>query len=204
VTVGKKSWIGSRKFDTRFTLRVDWERIFFLPNSNNQCRLQRYVVSALDMVEKLEVQVLKISADTDELRDHLVSIALEWERVFGVAPSITSALSEYDAARLVGHSDESYGKTCVGRTAVSRGCDFIHDGVRYQIKANRPSGKPGSPVTKVGQAKNYEWDRLIWLLYDCSFVLQEAWEWEVSQYRAEFEGRPRLSPSDMRKGRRLR
>jgi hypothetical protein len=76
-----------------------------------------------------------------------------------------------------GHTDESYGKTCVGRTAVTRGCDFIFNGLRYQIKANRPSGKPGSFVTLVGKASNYDWDRLIWLLYDRYFVLQEAWEW---------------------------
>jgi len=121
----------------------------------------------------------------------------------GVAPSITSAISEYDAARLVGHTDESYGKACVGRTAVTRGCDFICNGIRYQIKANRPSGKPGSPVTKAGEAKNYDWDRLIWILYNRDFVIQEAWEWDVAQYRAEFERRTRLAPLDMRKGKRL-
>jgi len=43
-----------------------------------------------------------------KLRDSLVAVTLEWERVFGVAPSITSAVSEYDAACLVGHTDESY------------------------------------------------------------------------------------------------
>lgn len=147
---------------------------------------------------------LKVSSRTDELRNHLVAVTLEWERIFGVAPSITSAISEYDAARLVGHTDESYRKACVGRTAVTRGSDFIHNGLRYQIKANRPTGKRGSPVTKVGEAKNYDWDRLIWILYDRNFVLQEAWEWDVSEYRAEFEGRTRLAPADMRKGKRLR
>ena len=151
----------------------------------------------------MEEDALKISSRTDDLRNRLVAVTLEWERVFGVAPSITSAISEYDAARLVGHTDESYGKACVGRTAVTRGCDFIYNGLRYQIKANRPSGKPGSPVTKVGEAKNYDWDRLIWLLYDRNFVLQEAWEWDINQYRAEFEGCPRLAPADMRKGKRL-
>jgi hypothetical protein len=90
------------------------------------------------------------------LRSRLVAIALEWERSFGVAPQITSAISEYDAARLVGHSDESLSKDCIGCTAVSRGADFTCQGVRYQVKANRPSGKPGSPVTKVAKASNYE------------------------------------------------
>src|SRR2546423_4944138 len=108
----------------------------------------------------------KASPYTEYLRDRLVAVTLEWESVFGVAPSITSAVSEYDAACLVGHTDESYGKVCAGRTAVTRGCDFTFNRLRYQVKANRPSGKPGSPVTKVSEAKNYNWDRLIWILYD--------------------------------------
>lgn len=80
----------------------------------------------------------------------------------------------------------------------------ILNGLRYQVKANRPSGKPGSFVTLVGKASNYEWDRLIWILYDRYFVVQEAWEWEVDKYRLEFHDRNRLAPANMRKGKRLR
>src|SRR5207247_7547682 len=43
------------------------------------------------------------------------------------------------------------------------------NGLRYQIKACRPSGKPGSFITWVPKATNYEWDRLVWLLYAASF-----------------------------------
>ena len=139
----------------------------------------------------------------DSLRARLVALALEWECAFSVAPHITSALSEYDAARLVGHSDQTYVAACVGRTAVSRGTDFICGGVRYQVKANRPSGKPGSPVTKVAKASNYEWDRLIWLLYNRHYELQEAWEWDADAYRRAFEGQAHIRPPDMRRGRRL-
>ena len=105
------------------------------------------------------------------LRDRLVETALEWQGKYGVAPSITSTISEYDAALLVGVPDAEYvdqGKT---RTAVSRGCDFIYEGKRYQVKANRPSGKSGSRVTLVGKARNYEWDYLIWILYPKYIVL---------------------------------
>ena len=35
------------------------------------------------------------------LRDKLVEVALEWQSKFGVSPSITSTVSEYDAAMLV-------------------------------------------------------------------------------------------------------
>lgn len=132
-----------------------------------------------------------------------MGVALEWERAFGVAPQITSALSEYDAARLVGHSDETFGQDCVGRTAVSRGSDFTHEGIRYQVKANRPSGKPGSPVTKVAKASNYDWDRLLWLLYDRFYVLQEAWQWDAGAYKEAFHDQAYVRPPDMRRGRRV-
>lgn len=76
-----------------------------------------------------------------ELRAQLVSIALEWQRHYGIAPHITPALSEYDAAKLVGLTDDEYGHYMQDKTAVARGHDFIYQGARYQIKAHRPSGK---------------------------------------------------------------
>jgi hypothetical protein len=137
------------------------------------------------------------------LRDKLVEIALEWQRKYGVAPSITSTISEYDATKLIGMSDEEYAGQGETRTAVSRGFDFICEGKRYQVKANRPSGKPGSRVTLVGKARNYEWDYLIWILYYKSYEIEEAWLWEVDQYRKKFDLKKRLSPEDMRLGKCL-
>ena len=58
-------------------------------------------------------------------------------------------------------------------------------------------------MTSVVRASNYEWGRLLWLLYDRAYVLQEAWEWEVGAYRAALGGRARLAPADMRGGRQL-
>jgi hypothetical protein len=138
-----------------------------------------------------------------ELRATLIGLVLEWERRYGVAPFITSAISEYDAAQLVGHTAETLALDCVGRTAVTRGTDFCHNGVRYQVKACRPSGKPGSFVTWVPKATNYEWDFLIWILYDRKFQVLEAWEWAVERYRTEFDTVKRLSPAHMRRGRAL-
>ena len=139
----------------------------------------------------------------DELRAALVAIALEWERRYGVSPAITSAISEYDAARLVGHSPDSLSLDCVGRTAVTRGSDFCHGGLRYQVKACRPSGKPGSFVTKVPKESNYDWDRLIWILYDREFRVIEAWEWTVGAYKSAFYAVERLSPRMMINGQAL-
>jgi len=137
------------------------------------------------------------------LRDKLVSVALEWQSKFGIAPHITAAIAEYDAAMLVQCSENEYCQQMQTRTAVGKGYDFIFKGDRYQVKANRPSGKPGSPVTLVPKAKNYEWDYLIWVLYDTNYRIQEAWVWPVSAYKLAFENRSRLSPSDMRQGKSL-
>jgi len=82
------------------------------------------------------------------IRDQLVSIALEWEREFTVAPAITTALSEYDAAMLLGCNEEDFKRIMVGQTAVSKGADFVWKNQRYQIKANRPSGKKRKPSYK--------------------------------------------------------
>jgi len=138
-----------------------------------------------------------------ELRSRLVGIALRWQERFGVAPAVTSALSELDAAVLVGMTEDEYSSNCASRTAVTRGCDFTHRECRYQVKANRPSGRPGSFVTLVGKASNYDWDKLVWILYDRGYAVQEAWEWDVDEYRRRFETVGRLSPDLMRQGRRL-
>lgn len=77
------------------------------------------------------------------LRNSLVDIALEWQKEFGVAPQITAVLSEYDSAMLVGMLEKDYSDFMQDTTAVQKGFDFIFKGKRYQIKANRPSGKKG-------------------------------------------------------------
>ena len=50
----------------------------------------------------------------------------------------------------------------------------------------------------VAKPKNYEWDHLIWMLYNREYDLQEAWIWGVAEYRTAFEGVKRLSPAHMR------
>ena len=134
------------------------------------------------------------------LREKLVEIALQWQERYGVSPSITSTVSEYDAAMLVGMTDSEYSEYMQDKTAVSKGGDFVHNGVRYQVKANRPSGKKGSFITMVPKATNYEWDKLIWILYDKDFVMQEAWVWDVQDYISAFDSIKRLSPNHYRKG----
>lgn len=139
----------------------------------------------------------------EQLRDKLVEIALRWQERYGVAPSITSTISEYDAAMLIGMSENEYSDYMRDKTAVNKGNDFVFNNTRYQVKANRPSGKKGSYVTMVPKAANYEWDRLIWILYDKNYVIQEAWEWGVEEYKDAFDAIKRLSPDHYRKGRCL-
>ena len=141
--------------------------------------------------------------DKMTLRNKLVDIALDWQENFGVAPSITSAISEYDAAMLIGMPESEYSDYMQDKTAVSKGADFIYKNTRYQVKANRPSGKKSSFVTMVPKASNYEWDKQIWILYDSKYVIQEAWEWSVQDYKYAFDTKKRLSPNDYRKGKCL-
>jgi hypothetical protein len=142
-----------------------------------------------------------------ELRERLVQVSLEWESYFGVLPTITKSISELDAALLVGMSEHAYCADGQLRTAVTAGLDFLYGEIRYQITANRPSGKKGSPVTWVNQKtekkKAFGWDRLIWILYDRLFIIQEAWEFTADEYRKSFAHLTRLGPDHMRQGRRL-
>lgn len=137
------------------------------------------------------------------LRAKLVQVALEWEGAFGVAPQVTAALSEFDAAMLVGYDPASYSQDMQGITAVRRGFDFEFRKLRYQVKANRPSGKSGSKVTLVPKVTNYEWNYLIWILYNEHYEVMEAWQWEVGAYRTAFEAVKRISPKHMRRGMRI-
>jgi hypothetical protein len=142
----------------------------------------------------------------EDLRRSLIDLALTWESRYGVAPSIVSAISEYDAAtKLVGMSDSDYSHYMQkhNRTAVSSGHDFSYKDIRYQIKAHRPSGKPGSKITNAGKASNYNWDILIWIRYDKDYKIEEAWSWERDNYIEAFDSAKRISPADMRKGRRI-
>lgn len=142
----------------------------------------------------------KAAAGQPTLRDTLVGVARHWQERYGVAPAITSTISELDAALLVGMTDDEYALDCASRTAVTKGHDFTHDGIRYQVKANRPSGKKGSPVTLVAKATNLEWDRLIWLLYNTDYTLAEAWMWEVEDYEREITPLTYSRPNHLRAG----
>jgi hypothetical protein len=139
----------------------------------------------------------------EDIRNRLVSIALEWQEAFGVAPQITSAISELDAARLVGMELEAYKSQCGSKGAVQRGHDFTYAGCKYQVKANRPSGRKNSKVKLVPKSKNFKWDKLIWILYDRDYVMQEAWEWRMQEYRDQFEALKNVHPAEMRKGRQI-
>ncbi len=136
----------------------------------------------------------------EALRNKLVSLALSWQDKMGVAPSITSTISEFDAAMLIGCSYEQYAIQGQYNTAVTKGHDFIYNGIRYQVKACRPSGKRGSNITKVPQVRNYGWDQLVWIMYNESYEIQEAWLWDVEFYMDTFPIGKRISPADMRNG----
>jgi hypothetical protein len=141
-----------------------------------------------------------MTRDRQNLRYRLVSVALEWQRLFRVAPQITGALAEYDAARLVRKADR---KSAIeyGHSAVTRGHDFIFNRLRYQVKGSRPSSTSKRAfVTKVAKPNNYDWDVLIWILYDPSYEMLEAWQWKVRDFKQEFKLKEHIRPPDLRRG----
>ena len=71
------------------------------------------------------------------LREELVSVALKWQERYGIAPQITTPLSEYDAAMLVGFPEHEYSCYMQPKTAVDKGLDFVYRGVRYHIQGCR-------------------------------------------------------------------
>ncbi|MHB8950203.1 MAG: hypothetical protein ACYC4S_14220 [Rhodoferax sp.] len=138
------------------------------------------------------------------LSSDLVRVALEWENKFGVAPQgVTGGVAEFDAAMLTGHSPESYSLEMQGATAVRKGFDFRYSGQRYQVEGNRPSGKPGSFVSRTGKPGHQDWDFFTWVLYDESYTIQEAWRWDVDAFGAALAPLMRLGPRDLRRGVRL-
>ena len=149
----------------------------------------------------MKIDVLRL--EDDQLRDLLVQISLEWERRFAVAPQITASMAEYDAAKLVGTSLRIGKGRKESDTAVTKGVDFRKGNIFYQVKSNRPSGKPGSKVTLVGKATSFDWHKLVWILYDREYNIEEAWEFTRNKYRKLFESKKRISPEDMRMGTKL-
>jgi len=133
------------------------------------------------------------------LRNDLIQVAVEWERVYGNAPAITGTLAKYDAAMLVGCSEEEYRRQAALHSVVAPGHDFEHAGKRYKVKANRPSGRPGSMVTLVNKPRDLDWDFFVWVHYCEDFTMREAWLWAVDDF-ACFARKDRLSPEDIRRG----
>jgi hypothetical protein len=149
------------------------------------------------------LRIVTIVAVNDNLRDRLVSTALEWQHRYGNAPAVTGALGEYDAAMLVGCNEREYRTQMQTRSVVAPDYDFEHQGRRYQVKATRPSGRRGSEVTKVPRPGDHGWDFFLWLNYDERYDLKEAWRWRMSRFRSRLGHKTRLSPSDLRQGTQL-
>jgi len=56
----------------------------------------------------------------------------------------------------------------------------------------------------VPKAKNYNWDILVWILYNKYYQIEEAWAWPVDEYRLQFHETKRLSPKHYRAGQDIR
>lgn len=142
------------------------------------------------------------------IRDQLVHTVLKWENLFGHFPGqagITAAVSEYDAAMMLGHDEVSYAASILGRAPVGRGYDFKFNNKRIQVKANRPGRRRGATVWNAGpRVATDGWDILIYILYNEDYVCREAYRFDSDEYERIFLGRTgNLRLEDMRMGTRL-
>ena len=155
----------------------------------------KYPVKLLNMKSKPTSNVL----DGASLRKRLVSVALLWQKEMGVAPAITPAIAEYDAARLVGCDYKGYCQDGLGKSAVRKGFDFRFRGKRFQVKANRPAQDTAAcKVTKIGKPKNYDWDVLIWVLYNSKWEIVEAWMWGRRAFRNRYKEKDHIRPKHLK------
>lgn len=62
--------------------------------------------------------------------------------------------------------------------------------VRAVLKSRAQRGllgiSRGGALANATRVSNYEWDRLIWILYDREFKMLEAWERAADAYRSAF------------------
>jgi hypothetical protein len=139
------------------------------------------------------------------LRERLVKTTLEWKEKYGVAPPITPTISEYDATRLVGMSEEEYTARERSRTTTLREFNFIYGEKRYRVQGRRRDRLRERPESIVIHRKptNYDWDYIIWIFYSKSYVIEEAWLWGVVSYKEYFDQNDKMSLSDMRLGKYL-
>ena len=147
------------------------------------------------------VDASTVTADT--LRTTLVALVPEWEKRYGVAPFITAAVSEYDAARLVGHTPETFFAGLRG----SHG-SYSRHGLLLQRSSVSDQSLSAQRKTRfvhyLGAKSNELRMGSTGLASVCGeFQLLEAWEWYVADYQSSFDTIKRLSPAHMRTGRRL-
>ena len=139
--------------------------------------------------------------DFESLRSRLCESALNWQEKYRTIPHIMSAISEYDAARIIGMSEEEYAERRRGRGPT----DFVHGGNRYRVRGLRREEGGGRPNSLVIHRRptNYEWDYFIFILYNKSYEIREAWIWCAASYREYFDRNDNMTLNDMRLGENL-
>ena len=143
------------------------------------------------------------------LRDHLVKSTLEWREKYGSAPHITSTISEYDAARLIGMSEEEYAQRTIDSR---RRFNFIYKKKRYQVHGTRQFSQLPESVAIEKKTIKYGCNYFIRVLYNKSYEIQEAWLWDINSVNGPdtgkglkqyFESNDRMTFADLRLGKCL-
>ena len=112
--------------------------------------------------------------DEMTLRNKLVDIALDWQENFGVAPSITSAISEYDAAMLIGMPESEYSDYMQDKTAVSKFPRVIGTGTLVRYLSRICGTFPYDSVVPVPMIRVFIFLYLIVVLEYCQLFLSSV------------------------------
>mgnify|MGYP003976759481 CR=1 FL=1 len=143
------------------------------------------------------------------LRDQLVNSTLEWREKYGNAPTITQSISEYDAARLIGMSEEEYSERTIDSR---RRFNFIYKKKRYQVHGTRQFSQLPESVAIEKKTIKYGCNYFIRVLYNKSYEIQEAWLWDINSVNGPdtgkglkqyFESNDRMTFADLRLGKCL-
>ena len=143
------------------------------------------------------------------LRDQLVNSTLEWREKYGNAPTITQSISEYDAARLIGMSEEEYSERTIDSR---RRFNFIYKKRRYQVHGTRQFSQLPESVAIEKKTIKHGCNYFIRVLYNKSYEIQEAWLWDINSVNGPdtgkglkqyFESNDRMTFADLRLGKCL-
>ncbi|MBF0180503.1 MAG: hypothetical protein HQM03_10825 [Magnetococcales bacterium] len=146
-----------------------------------------------------------VIAPGNQLRNDLLVVGRRWQEQFGMTPINYAVIAVYDAAMLVGMTEEQFAEYMQERVlSVGREADFVFERKRYLVKAYRQTDTGGgNRVRYVPKAQHMQWDLLVMILYDAELIVMGAWRMTWDEYIAHCDNKEKLTLEDYQKGERI-